>query len=90
MPTYSLPNDGRKLGLISSGFPSEELTEEEARKILEGVIGNASDAELEADAERVATDQVQVGRDHDEEYAFHLAHLKRERARIQARMGRVV
>ena len=81
---WTLLNHHTKLALIRSGFPSRELSREEARKILDDLVREGSDEDFHIISGRVAHNEMLQGNNYNTEYAIHLQYLKSRRAELQS------
>lgn len=81
---WTLLKDGSRLALIRAGFPSRELSREEAREILDDLVREGSDEDFHIISGRVAHNEMLQGKNYDAEYATHLDYLKSKREELRA------
>jgi hypothetical protein len=72
---------------IRVGWPSQTLSKKEAGRIIDDLLIEATDAELEAAAERIAIVEVQAGDIRRDLYNTFLGQFKKQRAALRATAG---
>jgi hypothetical protein len=83
---YTMKNLGALLA-IRVGRPSQTLSKKEVERIIDDLLIEATDAELEAAAERIATVEVQAGDIRRDLYGTFLEQFKKQRAALRATAG---
>lgn len=80
---WTLLNDHSKLALIRAGFPSQELSQEDAKKILDDLVREGSDEDFHVISETVARNEMLQGKNYGTEYAIHLEYLRSKRVELR-------
>lgn len=69
---------------VREGNPSNRCSSEDAKTIISHLLVNATDPQLQAQADRQTGMAVARGRDYKDEYAIHFDNLLAERAKASA------